>query len=99
MAIDILSHPLARYYIGYILFGLVGGMVLAVATFFLFLCFCGWIGIADPAGNSGALLALMAFEICIMSVYGVLVVRVIRARISKVRHHLGSFRRLPNAGH
>ena len=74
-------------------------MVLAVVTFFLFLCFCSWVGIADPAGDSGALLALMAFEICIMSVYGALVVRVIRARTSKVRQHLGSFHRLPTASH
>ena len=38
-------------------------------------------------------------EICIMSVYGALVVRRVKALTSKVRHHLGSFRRLPTASH
>jgi hypothetical protein len=93
----VLRHHLAGYYIGYALCGLVGGMVLAVVAFLLFLFFCDYVGVTDPAGNSGALLALVTLEIGVMSVYAALAVRVIRARTSKVRHHLLSYRRLPTA--
>jgi hypothetical protein len=94
---NLLRHALAGYYIGYSLCALIGGLVVAVGAFLLFLFLCDGVGIADPAGNSSALLALVAFEIGTMSVYGALVVWVIRARTRKVRHRLGSYRRLPTA--
>ena len=93
----VVRHQLAGYYIVYGLCGLVGGIVLAVVTFLLFLFFCDRVGVTDPAGNSGALLALVAFEIAVLSVYAALVVSVIRLRTSKLRHRLLSYRRLPTA--
>ena len=52
-----------RYYVGYALCGLIGGLVLAVVAFLLFLLVCDYLGIADPAGNSGALLVLVILEL------------------------------------
>jgi hypothetical protein len=94
---NLLRHELAGYYIGYALCALVGGVVLAVGAFLLFLFVCDCVGVADPAGTSGALLALVAVELVIMSSYGLLVVKVIRALTRKVRQRLGSYRRLPVA--
>lgn len=93
----VVRHQLAGYYIGYGLCGLVGGIVLAVVAFLLFLFCCDCVGVTDPAGNSGALLALVALESAVLSVYTALVVRVIRLRTSKLRHHPHSYRRLPTA--
>jgi hypothetical protein len=85
----------AGYYIGYALCGLIGGLVLAAVTFLLFLFLCDCLGLTDPAGNSGALLLLVAFEIGVLSVYGALVVRMVKARISKTLYYLPSYRRDP----
>jgi hypothetical protein len=87
----------AGHYVGYALCGFVGGLVVAVVVFLLFLFLCECLGVTDPAGNSGALLLLLAFEICVLSVYGALVVRAIKVRISKARYHLPSYRRDPSA--
>lgn len=92
-----LRRHFAGYYVGYALIGLVGGLVLAVVTFLLFLFLCGYVGVADPAGNSGALLVLVAFEIGVLSVYGALVVKKVKARINKAVYHLPSYRRDPTA--
>jgi hypothetical protein len=88
-----LRRQFAGYYVGYAASGLVGGLVLGAVAFLLFLFLCDCLGITDPAGNSGALLALVAFEIGVLSVYGALVVRIIKARISKALYHLPSYRR------
>jgi hypothetical protein len=90
-------YQLAGYYAGYAVCGLAGGGVLVVVAFLVFLFVCDCVGVIDPAGNSGALLALVALETGVMSVYGALVVRHIRARTSKARQHLPSYRRLPTA--
>jgi hypothetical protein len=87
-----LRRQFAAYYVGYAASGLLGGLVLGVVAFLLFLFLCDCLGIADPAGNSGALLVLVAFEIGVLSVYGALVVRIIKARISKALCHLPSYR-------
>jgi predicted lysophospholipase L1 biosynthesis ABC-type transport system permease subunit len=87
----------AAYYVGYALIAFVGGLVLAVVTFLLFLFLCDYVGVTDPAGNSGALLVLAAFEIGVLSVYGALVLRKVKARINKAVYHLPSYRRDPTA--
>jgi len=87
----------AGYYLGYALCGLVGGLVVAVVVFLSFLFVCDCLGVTDPAGNSGAVLVLVACEIVVLSVYGVLAVKEVKARISKKRHHLPSYRRDPSA--
>jgi len=94
-----LRRQFAGYYIGYALCGLIGGMVLAAVAFLLFLFLCDCLGLTDPAGNSRALLVLVAFEIGVLSVYGALVVRIVKARISKALYHLPSYRRDPSARH
>jgi hypothetical protein len=80
------------YYIGYGICGFVGGLVLGIIAFLLFLSFSNWLGIADPAGNSGTLLALVVFETGVLTVYAVLVVRRINDRLSKARERLPSYR-------
>jgi hypothetical protein len=87
----------AGYYVGYVLCGFIGGLVLATVAFLLFLVLCDCLGITDPAGNSGALLMLVAFEIGVLSIYGVLVVRIVKARLSKALYHLPSYRKDPGA--
>jgi hypothetical protein len=87
----------AGYYVGYVLCGLVGGLVVAVVAFLLFLFVCDCLGVTDPAGSSGAVLVLLVFEIGVLSAYGVLAVREGKARISKARHHLPWYRRDPGA--
>lgn len=87
----------AGYYVGYALCGLAGGLVVAVVAFLLFLFVCDCLGVTDPAGNSGDVLVLLAIEIGVLSVYGLLVVREVKAMISKKRHHLPSYRRDPSA--
>jgi hypothetical protein len=93
----LLRRQFGGYYVGYALCGFVGGLVVAVVTFFLVLFLCDCLGVTDPAGNSGILLMLLVFEIGVLSVYGALVVREVKARISKVRNHLPSYRRDPSA--
>jgi hypothetical protein len=88
-----LRRQFAGYYVGYALSGFGGGLVLAAVTFLLFLFLCDCVGVSDPAGNSGALLVLVAFEIGVLSVYGALVVRKVKARINKAIYHLPSYRR------
>ena len=88
-----LRRHFAGYYVGYALVGLVGALVLALVTFLLFLSLCDWMGVTDPAGNSVALLVLVAFEIGVLSVYGALVVRKVKARINNAVYHLPSYRR------
>jgi hypothetical protein len=85
------------YYVAYALCGLIGGLVLAAVAFLLFLVLCDGLGVTDPAGNSGALLVLVAFEIGVLAIYGALVVRLVKARISKALYHLPSYRRDPSA--
>jgi hypothetical protein len=68
-----LRRQFAGYYVGYALCGIIGGLVLAAVAFLLFLFLCDCLGLTDPAGNSGALLVLVAFEISVLSIYGVLV--------------------------
>jgi len=92
-----LRRKFAVYYVGYTLTGFVGGLVLAVLTFLLFLFLCNCFGVTDPAGNSGALLVLVVSEIGVLSVYGALVVRTVRARFNKAVYHLPSYRRDPTA--
>jgi hypothetical protein len=92
-----LRRQFAGYYVGYALSGFVGGLVLAAVTFLLFLFLCDCVGVTDPAGNSGALLVLVAFEIGVLSAYGALVVRKVKARINKAVYHLPSYRRDPTA--
>jgi hypothetical protein len=92
-----LRRQFARYYVGYALTGFVGGLVLAVLAFLLFLFLCGSLGVTDPAGNSGALLMLVVLEICVLAVYGALVVRNVKARINKAVYDLPSYRRDPTA--
>jgi hypothetical protein len=92
-----LRRQFVGYYVGYALCGLIGGLVLAAVAFLLFLVLCDGLGVTDPAGNSGALLVLVAFEIGVLSIYGVLVVRIVKARISKALYHLPSYRRDPSA--
>jgi hypothetical protein len=87
----------AFYYLGYGVCGLVGGAVLAVLGFLLFLFLCDCLGVNDPAGNSVALLMLVVFELATMSVYFALVVRKIKSRLSKAVLHLPSYRRDPAA--
>jgi len=87
----------AGYYVGYTLCGLIGGLVVAVVVFLLFVFICDCLGVTDPAGNSGAVLILLAFEIGVLSVYGALVVRAVKARISKARDRLPWYRRDPSA--
>jgi hypothetical protein len=76
---------------------LIGGVVLAAAAFFLFLVVCDWLGVTDSAGNSGALFVLVVCEISVLSIYGVLVVRIVKVRISDALHDLPSYRREPTA--
>jgi hypothetical protein len=92
-----LHRHFAGYYVGYALCALIGGLVLAAVVFLLFLVLCDCLGVTDPAGNSGALLVLVAFEISVLSIYGVLVVRIVKARISEALYHLASYRRDPSA--
>jgi hypothetical protein len=87
----------AGYYVGYALCGLIGGLVLATVAFLLFLVLCDGLGVTDPAGNSGALLVLVAFEIGVLSIYGALAVKIVKARISKALYRLPSYRRDPGA--
>jgi len=94
---NLLRRQFAGYYVGYAVCGFVGGLVVAVVAFLLFLFLCDCLGVTDPAGNSGTLLLLLAFEIGVLSVYGVLVVREVKARINKARYHLASYRRDPSA--
>jgi hypothetical protein len=94
-----LRRQFAGYYVGYALCEIIGGLVLAAVAFLLFLFLCDCLGLTDPAGNSGALLVLVAFEIGVLSVYGALVVRIVKARISKALYHLPSYRRDPSARH
>jgi hypothetical protein len=94
---NLLRGQFAGYYVVYALCGFVGGVVVAVVAFLLFLFVCDCVGVTDPAGNSGTVLMLLAFEIGVLSVYGVLVVRVVKARISKARYRLPSYRRDPSA--
>jgi hypothetical protein len=94
-----LRRQFAGYYLGYALCGIIGGLVLAAVAFLLFLFLCDCLGLTDPAGNSGALLVLVAFEIGVLSVYGALVVRIVKARISKALYQLPSYRRDPSARH
>jgi|SRR5580658_2584916 hypothetical protein len=68
----VVRHQLAGYYIGYGLWGLVGGVVLAVVAFLLFLFCCDCVGVTDPAGNSGALFGVGGFgDRCCVSLYRV----------------------------
>jgi hypothetical protein len=92
-----LRRQFASYYVGYALCGLIGGVVLAAVAFLLFLVLCDCLGVTDPAGSSGALLVLVAFEIGVLSIYSALVVRVVKTRISKALYHLPSYRRDPSA--
>ena len=92
-----LRRQFAGYYVGYALCGLIGGLVLAAVAFLLFLVLCDFLGVIDPAGNSGALLVLVAFEIGVLSIYGALVVRIVKARISKALYRLPTYRRDPSA--
>jgi|HubBroStandDraft_4_1064222.scaffolds.fasta_scaffold475620_1 hypothetical protein len=92
-----LRRQFAGYYVGYSLCGFVGGLVVAVVAFFLFLFVCGCLGVTDPAGNSGSLLMLLVFEIGVLSVYGALAVREVKARIRKAVSHPPSYRRNPSA--
>jgi len=78
-----LRRQVAGYYVGYALCVLIGGGVLAAAAFLLFLVLCNWLGVTDSAGNSGALLVLVACEISVLSIYGVLVVRMVKARMQR----------------
>lgn len=86
-------HQLLGYYVAYALCGSAGGVAVAVVIFLLFLSVCDYVGITDPAGNSDALLVLTAFEIGVLSVYGVLVLRAVKARMSKARWHMPSYSR------
>jgi hypothetical protein len=85
------------YYVGYGLCAIAGGLVLTFVAFLLFLFLCNCLGVTDPAGNSEALLVLLAFEIAVLSVYGVLVLRAVKSRINKMAFHLPSYRRDPAA--
>ena len=76
---------------------LIGGGILASGAFLLFLVLCDWLGVTDPAGNSGALLVLVTCEISVLTIYGVLVVRIVKAWISEALHHLPSYHREPSA--
>src|ERR1700687_3981887 len=69
----------AGYYVGYALCALIGGVVLAAGSFLLFLVLCDCVGVADAAGSSAALLVLAAFEVSVLSIYGALVVRIVKA--------------------
>src|SRR5271167_1326803 len=60
---NLLRRQFAGYYVVYALCGFVGGLVVAVVAFLLFLFLCDCLGVTDPAGNSGTLLLLLAFEI------------------------------------
>jgi hypothetical protein len=86
----------AGYYVRYTLCVLIGGLVLAAVAFLLFLVLCDCLGVTDPAGNSGALLVLVAFEIGVLSIYGAVVVRIVKARLSEALYHLPSYRRDPS---
>jgi len=68
-----LRRQLAMYYVGYGLCGIAGGLVLTFIAFLLFLFLCDCLGGTDPAGDSDALVVLAAFEVGVLSVYGVLV--------------------------
>ena len=94
---NLLRRQFAGYYVGYALCGFVGGFVVAVVAFLLFLFLCDCLGVTDPAGNSGTLLMLLVFEIAVLSVYGAVVVRQVKARISKARCDLPSYRTDPGA--
>ena len=48
----------AGYYVGYALCALLGGLVVAVVAFLLFLFVCDCLGVTDPAGSSAAMLVL-----------------------------------------
>jgi hypothetical protein len=90
-------RQIAGYYVGYVFCGLVGGLVLAAVAFLLFLSLCDSLGVTAPAGNSGSLLVLAVLEISVLSVYGVLVVKIVKARISRAAYRLPSYRRDPGA--
>jgi hypothetical protein len=92
-----LRRQFAMYYVGYGLCGIAGGLVLTFVSFLLFLFLCNCLGVTDPAGNSDALLVLVAFEVGVLSVYGALVVRTVKSRISKAVYDLPSYRRDPAA--
>lgn len=94
---NLLRRQFGGYYVGYTLLGFVGGLGVAVVAFLLFLFLCDCLGVTDPAGNSGTLLVLLAFEIGVLSVYGALVVREVKARINKERYYPPSFRSDPSA--
>jgi hypothetical protein len=94
---DLLGRQFPGYYVAYALCGFVGGVVVVVVAFFLFLFVCGCLGVTDPAGNSGTLLMLLVFEIGVLSVYGTLAVRGVKARIRKAGNQLPSYRRDPSA--
>jgi hypothetical protein len=87
----------AGYYVGYALCVLIGGVVLAAGAFMLFLVLCDCLGVTDPAGNSGALLLLAVLEIGVVLIYGALVVRIVKSRISRGLYRLPSYRRDPSA--
>jgi hypothetical protein len=92
-----LRRQFAGYYVGYVLCVLIGGVVLAAGVFLLFLVLCDYLGVTDPAGNSGALLLLAVFEIGVVLIYGTLVVRIVKARLSRGLYRLPSYRRDPSA--
>src|ERR1700722_15237931 len=72
-----LRRRVAGYYVGYALWVLSGGGVLAAAAFLLFLMLCDWLGVTDSAGNSDALLVLVACEISVLSIYCDLAARIV----------------------
>ncbi len=86
-----LRRQVAGCYIVWTVCAFLGGLVLAAGAFLSFLALCDCLGITDPAGNSDALLVLAAFEIGVLSIYGVLVVRIGKAQINKVLHNLPSY--------
>jgi hypothetical protein len=92
-----LRRQFAGYYILYSLFGIIGGLVLAVIAFLSFLFVFDCLGITDPAGNSGALLVLVASEIGVLAAYAALIVKIVKARVSKAVYNLPSYRRDPGA--
>src|ERR1700719_1982336 len=79
-----LRRRVAGYYVGYALCVLVGGGGLAAAALLLFFMFSD-------------LLVLVACEISVLSIYGVIVARIVKARISEALHHLPSYHREPSA--
>ena len=92
-----LPHQLLGYYAAYALCGSAGSVVVAVVAFLFFLSVCNYVGITDPAGNTDALLVLTVCGIAVLAVYGVLAVRTVKARMSKARCRMPSYRRDPSA--